>query len=157
MMPWKLFERWTRTQQKLRDAKGSLRIQSKETKFTFDENHEVTGVVEDPRYFSNTLIEETALAANQAVGDAFHERGLPTIYRVHPEKDPEEMIDYGREVAYLHKPSMLQDVEARRQTEIDNINGGVAAIGDRIGVPCPLNTAIAKMIKGLEHSWTLED
>ena len=76
---------------------------------------------------------------------------------VNLEKDPEEMIDYGREVAYLHKPSMLQDVEARRQTEIDNINGGVAAIGDRIGVPCPLNTAIAKMIKGLEHSWTLED
>jgi 2-dehydropantoate 2-reductase len=73
------------------------------------------------------------------------------------EKDPEEMIDYGREVAYLHKPSMLQDVEARRQTEIDSINGGVAAIGDSIGVPCPLNSAIAKMIKGLEHSWTLED
>jgi 2-dehydropantoate 2-reductase len=73
------------------------------------------------------------------------------------EKDPEEMIDYGREVAYRHKPSMLQDVEARRQTEIDTINGGVAAIGDRIGVPCPLNTAIAQMIRGLEHSWTLED
>jgi 2-dehydropantoate 2-reductase len=72
------------------------------------------------------------------------------------EKDPEEMIDYGREVAYLHKPSMLQDVEARRPTEIDTINGGVAAIGERIGVPCPLNKAIASMIKGLEHSWTLE-
>ena len=73
------------------------------------------------------------------------------------EKDPEEMIDYGREVAYLHKPSMLQDVEARRQTEIDSINGGVAAIGDRVGVPCPLNKAIADMVKGLEHSWTLEE
>ena len=72
------------------------------------------------------------------------------------EKDPEEMIDYGKEVAYLHKPSMLQDVEAQRITEIDTINGGVAAIGDKIGVPCPLNTAIARMIKGLEHSWTLE-
>ena len=72
------------------------------------------------------------------------------------EKDPEEMIDYGREVAYRHKPSMLQDVEARRPTEIDAINGGVAAIGERIGIPCPLNKAIASMIKGLEHSWTLE-
>jgi 2-dehydropantoate 2-reductase len=72
------------------------------------------------------------------------------------EKDPEEMIDYGKEVAYLHKPSMLQDVEAHRQTEIETINGGVAAIGSRLGVSCPLNTAIAEMIKGLEHSWTLE-
>lgn len=73
------------------------------------------------------------------------------------EKDPEEMIDYGKKVAYRHKPSMLQDVEARRATEIDAINGGVASIGEKIGVPCPLNRAIADMVKGLEHSWTLEE
>ena len=36
-------------------------------------------------------IEETALAANQAVGDLFRKRGLPTLYRVHPEKDPDEI------------------------------------------------------------------
>ena len=72
------------------------------------------------------------------------------------EKDPEEMIDYGKEVAYLHKPSMLQDVEAKRITEIDSINGGVAAIGEGLGVPCPLNRAISDMVKALEFSWTLE-
>lgn len=73
------------------------------------------------------------------------------------ERDPEEMIDSSREVAYRHKPSMLQDVEAKRTTEIDSINGGVATIGERLGVPCPLNRAIADMVKGLEFSWTLED
>ncbi len=89
--PLRAFERWTKTQQKLRDARGSLRMQSRERKFVFDENHEVKAVVDAPRYFSQTLIEETALAANQAVGDLFRERGLPTIYRVHPEKDPDEI------------------------------------------------------------------
>lgn len=72
------------------------------------------------------------------------------------EKNPEEMIDESIAVAYLHKPSMLQDVEARRATEIDSINGGVAAIGEQIGVPCPINRAIADLVKGLEHGWTLE-
>jgi 2-dehydropantoate 2-reductase len=72
------------------------------------------------------------------------------------EKDPEEMIDYGIKVAYLHKPSMLQDIEAKRITEIDSINGGVATIGERVGVACPLNRAITDMVKGLEFSWTLE-
>lgn len=72
------------------------------------------------------------------------------------ERDPEEMIDSSKEVAYLHKPSMLQDVEAKRVTEIDSINGGVAAMGEKLGVPCPLNRAIADMVKGLEFSWTLE-
>ncbi len=89
--PLEHFRRWTKKQQEIRDAKGSLRIQSTEKKFVFDENHEVTAIVDAPRYFSQTLIEETALAANQAVGDLFRKRGLPTLYRVHPEKDEEEI------------------------------------------------------------------
>jgi ribonuclease R len=89
--PLKSFQKWTVTQQKIRDAKGSLRIQSRERKFVFDEKHEVQAIVDYPKYFSNTLIEETALAANQAVGDLFRSRGLPTIYRVHPEKDQDEI------------------------------------------------------------------
>jgi ribonuclease R len=85
------FEAWTKVQQKIRDAKGSMRLGSRERKFQFDEKHDVRAIVDAPRYFSMALIEETALAANQAVGDLFHARGLPTIYRVHPEKDPEEI------------------------------------------------------------------
>ena len=85
------FQRWTKRQQALRDQRGSLRIQSRERKVVFDAEHEVEAITIPPRYFSQTLIEETALAANQAVGDRFRELGLPTIYRVHPEKDPEEV------------------------------------------------------------------
>ena len=69
--------------------------------------------------------------------------------------DPEKMIDHGREVAYHHKPSMLQDVEAHRATEIDALNAGIARIGRGAGVACPMNEAVAAMIRGLEHSWTL--
>jgi ribonuclease R len=97
--PLRLFQRWTKKQQELRDARGSLRIQSRERKFVFDEAHEVEAVVDAQKYFSNTLIEETALAANQAVGDLFRERGLPTIYRVHPEKDPEEVAAVAKMLA----------------------------------------------------------
>lgn len=87
----KLFRSWTLAQQKIRDTKGSLRMQSSERKFVFDEQQQVKAIVDSEKYFSQTLIEETALAANQAVGDLFRKRGLPTIYRVHPEKDPEEI------------------------------------------------------------------
>lgn len=86
-----LFRKWTIQQQKIRDAKGSLRTQSTEKKFVFDDQHEVSAIVDAEKYFSMTLIEETALAANTAVGDLFRKRGLPTIYRVHPPKDPEEI------------------------------------------------------------------
>ncbi len=94
--PLEQFRKWTVIQQQIRDAKGSLRMQSRERKFLFDDKHEVKAVVDYPRYFSMALIEETALAANQAVGDLFRKRGLPTIYRVHKEKSQEEIEEVAK-------------------------------------------------------------
>ena len=69
--------------------------------------------------------------------------------------DPEELIDHAArpDVAYGHKASMLQDVEARRPTEIDYLNGGIARFGRELGVPTPLHDAVVALIKGVEASW----
>jgi len=70
--------------------------------------------------------------------------------------DPEELIDHAAkpEIAYDHKASMLQDVEARRPTEVDYLNGGIVRFGQEHGVPTPLNEAIWALVKGVESSWT---
>jgi 2-dehydropantoate 2-reductase len=70
--------------------------------------------------------------------------------------DPEELIDHAArpDVAYDHKASMLQDVEARRATEVDYLNGGIVRFGSEHGIPTPLNAAVAALVKGLEASWT---
>jgi 2-dehydropantoate 2-reductase len=70
--------------------------------------------------------------------------------------DPEALIDHAArpEVAYDHKASMLQDVEARRLTEVDYLNGGIVRFGREHGVPTPLNEAVVALIKGVEASWT---
>jgi 2-dehydropantoate 2-reductase len=69
--------------------------------------------------------------------------------------DPEELIDHAArpDVAYDHKASMLQDVEARNPTEIDYLNGGIAHFGREQSVPTPMNDAVTALIKGLEASW----
>jgi 2-dehydropantoate 2-reductase len=69
--------------------------------------------------------------------------------------DPEELIDHAAkpDVAYDHKASMLQDVEARRATEIDFLNGGIVRFGEERGVATPLNRAILALVKGVERSW----
>jgi 2-dehydropantoate 2-reductase len=69
--------------------------------------------------------------------------------------DPEDLIDHAArpDVAYDHKASMLQDVEGRRATEIDYLNGGIVRFGEEHGVPTPLNRAIWTLVKGLERSW----
>lgn len=51
------------------------------------------------------------------------------------------------------KPSMLQDVEAQRRTEIDVINGAVVAAGQRFGIATPHNQTMVWMMKALEATF----
>jgi 2-dehydropantoate 2-reductase len=100
-------------------------------------------VCEDPalRALVSTLVDEgKAVAAAQGI---------------ELDADPEELIDHAArpDVAYGHKASMLQDVEARRATEIDYLNGGIVRFGDEHGVPTPQNRAIWALVRGLERSW----
>jgi len=82
-------------------------------------------------------------------------KAVATAQGIELDADPEELIDHAArpEVAYDHKASMLQDVEARRQTEIDYLNGGIARFGREHGVATPLNEAILALVKGVERSW----
>jgi 2-dehydropantoate 2-reductase len=68
--------------------------------------------------------------------------------------DPRELVKKGANAPGKHKASMLQDVLARRQTEVDFMNGAIVNAGEKVGVPTPLNRAMWALIKGLEHSWT---
>jgi 2-dehydropantoate 2-reductase len=82
-------------------------------------------------------------------------KAVATAQGIELDADPEDLIDHAAkpEVAYDHKASMLQDVEARRPTEIDYLNGGIVRFGNEHDVPTPLNRAIWSLVKGLEQSW----
>ena len=83
-------------------------------------------------------------------------KAVAAAQEIELDADPEDLIDHAAkpEVAYDHKASMLQDVEARRTTEIDYLNGGIVRFGREHGVPTPLNQAIWALVKGVEDSWT---
>lgn len=53
--------------------------------------------------------------------------------------------------------SMLQDVRNRRRTEIDAINGAVAALGRRLGVATPVNVRLCEQVRALEAGYLTED
>ena len=67
--------------------------------------------------------------------------------------DPRQLVQKGANAPGKHRASMLQDVLAKRQTEVDFMNGAIVRWGQKIGVPTPLNQALWELIKGLEHSW----
>jgi 2-dehydropantoate 2-reductase len=67
--------------------------------------------------------------------------------------DPRQLVQKGANAPGQHRASMLQDVLAKRQTEVDFMNGAIVQWGDKVGVPTPLNKALWELVKGLEHSW----
>ena len=68
-------------------------------------------------------------------------------------RSPAAVMDEAIADAYDHRPSMLQDVLARRPTEIDVLNGGIAAEGRRAGVATPRHDCMVALVRGLESSW----
>jgi 2-dehydropantoate 2-reductase len=65
----------------------------------------------------------------------------------------DEMIAFCYNVASKdpeHSPSLSQDLQRGKKTEIDAINGYIIKEGERLGVPTPLHEALYTLIKYLE-------
>ena len=55
------------------------------------------------------------------------------------------------------KASMLQDVELRRRTEINVINGAIVAAGRETNIPTPYNEAMFWLVRSLEQGFQVRD
>jgi 2-dehydropantoate 2-reductase len=67
--------------------------------------------------------------------------------------DPWEMNVLATERGSAHYPSMLEDVEAHRPTEVELINGALVREAVRCGVDAPLHTALYRLVKARETSY----
>jgi 2-dehydropantoate 2-reductase len=67
--------------------------------------------------------------------------------------DPWEMNVLATKHGSAHYPSMLEDVEARRPTEVELINGALVREAERCGVDAPLHTAVYRLVKAREASY----
>jgi 2-dehydropantoate 2-reductase len=68
--------------------------------------------------------------------------------------DPWEMNKIG--AMTNHPPSMLYDIRHQSPSEVDFLSGAIAREAGRAGVEAPLHTAVYRLIKGKEASWTFE-
>jgi len=68
--------------------------------------------------------------------------------------DARALVQKGANAPGKHRASMLQDVLAKRQTEVDFMNGAIVKAGEQTGIATPLNKALWDLIKGLEYSWS---
>jgi 2-dehydropantoate 2-reductase len=69
-------------------------------------------------------------------------------------EDPWEMNKIGAQTD--HPPSMLYDIRHKFKTEIDFLGGAIAREAHRAGIPAPLHTALYRLIRGKETSWSFQ-
>ncbi|MGE0503399.1 MAG: ketopantoate reductase family protein [Rhizobiaceae bacterium] len=92
---------------------------------------------EESKDWAQALAEET-LAVIRAIGVTL------------PYENPIEKLWQVSANAGNAKSSMLQDVEGRRRTEVDSINGAVVKAASRVGLKAPFNEALVRLIHMLE-------
>ena len=68
--------------------------------------------------------------------------------------DPWEMNVLATKRGSLHYPSMLEDVTARRPTEVELIGGALVREAQKHGVDAPLHTALYRLVKAKEASYS---
>jgi 2-dehydropantoate 2-reductase len=69
-------------------------------------------------------------------------------------EDPWEMNVLATQRGSRHSPSMLEDVRARRPTEVELINGSLVRAARGSGVPVPLQEAVYALVRGREASYS---
>jgi 2-dehydropantoate 2-reductase len=80
-------------------------------------------------------------------------KAVATAAGIELHEDPWEMNVLATKRGSAHYPSMLEDVEARRPTEIELITGSLVREAERLGVAVPLHQTLYRLIKAKEASW----
>ena len=110
----------------------------------------LTGLRHDPHFAAEELPADLGHLVHDLVDEG---KAVAAAAGVELHDDPWEMNVLATRRGSAHYPSMLEDVEAHRQTEIDLITGALVREADRYGVPVPLHRALYRLVKAKEESW----
>jgi 2-dehydropantoate 2-reductase len=107
----------------------------------------LTGLPHDPHFAGEPL--GTLVHALVDEGAATAEAAGVQLW-----EDPWEMNVLATQRGHAHRPSMLEDVEAKRPTEIDLITGALVREAARTNVPVPLHRALYALVKAKEAGYS---
>jgi 2-dehydropantoate 2-reductase len=129
----------------LKDARGA-----QWTKLIFNAATNPVGALTLLHHSAATRFEPTGQLFNNLIAEG---EAVARKLGIELHGDPRRLVQKGAEASGKHRASMLQDVLAKRQTEVDFMNGAIVQWGEKVGVATPLNKTLWALIKGLEHSW----
>ncbi len=76
---------------KQREKRGAIFLNIPRGKLIFTETGQVSGITGEKGGISQQIVEECMLLANETIGNLFVEKGIPGIFRIHPEPAPDTL------------------------------------------------------------------
>jgi 2-dehydropantoate 2-reductase len=129
----------------LTDARGA-----QWTKLIFNASTNPVGALTQLHHGAATRFAPTGQLFNDLIAEG---EAVAKALGIQLHGDPRALVQKGASAPGKHRASMLQDVIAKRQSEVDFMNGAIFKAGEKAGVSTPLNKALWALMKGLEHSW----
>jgi len=102
---------------------------------------------------SNGQLLESAETQNMLAAAVGEGEAVATAMGINLPEDPLAMtLDVCRKTA-SNLSSMLQDINSKRPTEIDSINGAIVAAARKLAIPVPVNEELVRRVKEIEKSY----
>jgi 2-dehydropantoate 2-reductase len=111
----------------------------------------LTGLPHEPRFAARELPSDLGHLVHDLMDEG---KAVAAAAGVELGDDPWEMNVLATQRGSRHYPSMLEDVEAHRPTEIELITGSLVREAERVGVPVPLHAALYRLIKAKEAGYS---
>jgi 2-dehydropantoate 2-reductase len=110
----------------------------------------LTGLPHDPHFAAEERPSDLGHLVHALVAEG---KAVAAAAGIELHEDPWEMNVLATRRGSAHYPSMLEDVKAKRPTEIELITGSLVREAERLGVPVPLHLALYRLIKAKEDSY----
>ncbi|MGH2996325.1 MAG: ketopantoate reductase family protein [Gaiellaceae bacterium] len=110
----------------------------------------LTGLPHDPHFAERDRLEQLGHLVHDLMEEG---KRVAAAAGIELHEDPWEMNVLATQRGSRHYPSMLEDVEAHRPTEVDQITGALVREAERLGIDVPLQTAMYRLVKAREASW----
>jgi 2-dehydropantoate 2-reductase len=110
----------------------------------------LTGLPHDPHFAAETQPTDLGHVVHGLVDEG---KAVAAAAGIELHDDPWEMNVLATQRGSAHYPSMLEDVDAHRRTEIELITGSLIREAEEHEVPVPLHRALYELVKAKESSW----
>ncbi|MBS1812024.1 MAG: ribonuclease R [Acidobacteria bacterium] len=78
----------------MRERRGAIDFNLPEAVFQFNDEGQIGGVLKSERNIAHRIIEEFMLLANETVASHLEKLGIPSLYRIHEQPEPQRVIEF---------------------------------------------------------------